>query len=212
VDEGATEEYDLDRDANKDQAAADVPGYTFNPNELAESAVAIKEEHDPFNKDTHRIAWSDFSFNVGRDAAEEAEIEQDTRTNHDSDGLPSLNDEEAFTTGFVSQLLDFVNARSSEVATSTHKANNVPPKNHSDWLNDLESGGWKLRNYSPLSARRAGWCAESTTNQGFQKECEWADRSNKIVERSLASQYTGSQVGDTKRSHRVLYEHAWTGM
>ena len=213
VDEGATEEeYDLDRDANEDQAAVYVPGYTFNPDELAESGVAIKEEHDPLNIDTHPIAWPDFIFNVGRDAAEEAEMEQDIRTNHISDGLPSLDDDEAFTTGFVSQLLDFVNTQSSELATSTHEASNVPPTDHSDWLNDLESGGWILRNYYPLGARRAGWWAESTTNQRFQKECEGANRSNKIVERSLASQHAGSQAGDTERTHKILYEHAWTGM
>jgi hypothetical protein len=51
VDEGAT----LDRNTNKDQAAADVPGYTFNPNKLAESAIAIKEEYNSLDNNTYQI-------------------------------------------------------------------------------------------------------------------------------------------------------------
>ncbi|KAL2040139.1 hypothetical protein N7G274_007042 [Stereocaulon virgatum] len=117
VDERVTEEdYDLDRAANVGQATEDFPGYTcgesvrLDPDELVVSAVAIKEEHDSLDNNTHRIAWSNFTFDSGRDAAEEAETEQYTRIDHISDQPPSLNDDEAFITDSVSKLQDFVNA------------------------------------------------------------------------------------------------------
>ena len=147
----AEKEHELDHDTTEDQPAEDIQGYTdgqsmrLNTDWLAETAAAIKDEYDSLGNDTHRDAGPDCIPGEERDAAEEDEKELDTTADHISEGQPSLTDDDAFTKGFVGELLDFVNAQDPEGDVSKQQPFDIWQTDGNERDPGIKMGGYDIQ-------------------------------------------------------------------